>query len=100
MFSRCVPHGALGQAEAPRNLGVGVPVRHQPQQVNLPRGELGDRGAAAFGVEEGQIADDTRNKRADEFGVRQLELYRNAEGGSIACSKAPTKRPSAATTPP
>jgi len=27
-----------------------------------------------------QIADDTRNERADEFGVRQVELYHNPEG--------------------
>ena len=27
-----------------------------------------------------QIADDTRNERADEFGVRQVELYHNPDG--------------------
>jgi hypothetical protein len=27
-----------------------------------------------------QIADDTRNERADQFGVRQVELYHNADG--------------------
>jgi hypothetical protein len=27
-----------------------------------------------------QIADDTRHERADEFGVRQVELYHNPEG--------------------
>jgi Nickel responsive protein SCO4226-like len=27
-----------------------------------------------------QIADDTRHARADQFGVRQLELYHNASG--------------------
>jgi hypothetical protein len=27
-----------------------------------------------------QIAEDTRNEKADEFGVRQIELYHNAEG--------------------
>ena len=27
-----------------------------------------------------QIADDTRNERADEFGVRQVELFHNSEG--------------------
>jgi hypothetical protein len=27
-----------------------------------------------------QIADDTRNKRSDQFGVRQVELYHNADG--------------------
>ena len=27
-----------------------------------------------------QIADDTRHERADEFGVRQVELYHSPEG--------------------
>ena len=27
-----------------------------------------------------QIADDTRNGRADQFGVRQVELYHNPDG--------------------
>ena len=27
-----------------------------------------------------QIADDTRTEQADEFGVRQVELYHNPEG--------------------
>ena len=27
-----------------------------------------------------QIAEDSRNERADEFGVRQVELYHNPEG--------------------
>ena len=27
-----------------------------------------------------QIADDTRNARADQFGVTQVELYHNADG--------------------
>lgn len=27
-----------------------------------------------------QLAEDARNARADEFGVRQIELYHNAEG--------------------
>ena len=31
-----------------------------------------------------QVADDTRNERADEFGVRQVELYHNA-GGQVYC---------------
>ena len=30
------------------------------------------------------IAEDTRSKRADEFGVRQVELYHNA-GGQVYC---------------
>jgi hypothetical protein len=42
---------ALGQAQAPSDLGVGVPVRDQPQQASLPRGEPGPLGAAAFGVQ-------------------------------------------------
>jgi hypothetical protein len=31
-----------------------------------------------------QIAEDTRNARADQFGVRQIELYHNA-GGKVYC---------------
>jgi Protein of unknown function (DUF4242) len=27
-----------------------------------------------------QIAEDTRNEKADQFGVRQIELYHNAQG--------------------
>jgi Protein of unknown function (DUF4242) len=27
-----------------------------------------------------QIAEDTRNERADQFGVRQVELYHNPDG--------------------
>jgi hypothetical protein len=27
-----------------------------------------------------QIAEDTRNAKADQFGVRQVELYHNADG--------------------
>jgi hypothetical protein len=27
-----------------------------------------------------QLAEDARNARADQFGVRQIELYHNAEG--------------------
>jgi hypothetical protein len=27
-----------------------------------------------------KISDDARNRKADEFGVRQIELYHNAEG--------------------
>ena len=46
-----------------------------------------------------QIADDTRNERTDEFGVRQVELYHNPEGRCTACSTGPTKMRSASTTP-
>jgi hypothetical protein len=31
-----------------------------------------------------QIADDTRNEKADQFGVRQMELYHNP-GGKVYC---------------
>ena len=31
-----------------------------------------------------QIADDAQHERADEFGVRQIELYHNA-GGQVYC---------------
>jgi Protein of unknown function (DUF4242) len=31
-----------------------------------------------------QIADDARNARADQFGVRQIELYHNP-GGQVYC---------------
>jgi Protein of unknown function (DUF4242) len=31
-----------------------------------------------------QIAEDTRNARADQFGVRQIELHHNA-GGKVYC---------------
>jgi hypothetical protein len=31
-----------------------------------------------------QIAEDTRNNKADQFGVRQVELYHNA-GGQVYC---------------
>ena len=46
-----------------------------------------------------QIADDTRNARADRFGVRQIELYHNPTARCTACSNGPTRTPSASTTP-
>ena len=46
-----------------------------------------------------QIAGDTRNARADRFGVRQIELYTTPTARCTACSKGPTKTPSASTTP-
>jgi hypothetical protein len=46
-----------------------------------------------------QIADDTRAGRADQFGVRQVELYHNPDGRCTACSKDRTRTPSASTTP-
>ena len=38
----------------------------------------GDLKLAAAAI--AQIADDTRAERSDQFGVRQVELYHNAEG--------------------
>jgi Protein of unknown function (DUF4242) len=36
-----------------------------------------------------QIADDTRNKRADQFGVRQPGLYHNADGAVYCLLEGP-----------
>ena len=36
-----------------------------------------------------QIAKDTRNATADQFGVRQLELYHNAEGNVYCLLEGP-----------
>jgi len=36
-----------------------------------------------------QITDDVRRQRADEFGVRQAELYHNAEGQVYCLLEAP-----------
>ncbi len=36
-----------------------------------------------------QIAEDTRNARADQFGVRQVELYHNADGQVYCLLEAP-----------
>ena len=36
-----------------------------------------------------QIADDTRNARADQFGVRQIDLYHNADGKVYCLLDAP-----------
>jgi Protein of unknown function (DUF4242) len=36
-----------------------------------------------------QIADDAHNERADEFGVRQVELYHNADGQVYCLLDAP-----------
>jgi len=47
--------GALRQAESPGDLGVGQPARDQVQQLPVPRGELGDGVAAAFGIEVGLV---------------------------------------------
>jgi Protein of unknown function (DUF4242) len=38
------------------------------QDLKLPAGAIA------------QIADDTRTQQADQFGVRQVELYHNADG--------------------
>jgi Protein of unknown function (DUF4242) len=39
-----------------------------------------------------QIADDTRHARADQFGVRQLDLYYNAEGAVYCLLEGPDER--------
>jgi hypothetical protein len=39
-----------------------------------------------------QIADDTRNARADDFGVRQIELYYNADGKVYCLLEAPDEQ--------
>lgn len=36
-----------------------------------------------------QIADDARHERADQFGVRQVELYHNPEGQVYCLLEAP-----------
>jgi uncharacterized protein DUF4242 len=36
-----------------------------------------------------QIGEDARNKRADQFGVRQVELYHNASGQVYCLLEAP-----------
>ncbi len=36
-----------------------------------------------------QIAEDTRNEKADQFGVRQIELYHNTEGQVYCLLEAP-----------
>jgi hypothetical protein len=46
-----------------------------------------------------QIAEDTRNGTADEFGVRQVELYTTPTARCTACWTDPTRTPSASTTP-
>jgi|HubBroStandDraft_5_1064220.scaffolds.fasta_scaffold483193_2 hypothetical protein len=43
-------HGSLGQAEAPGDLGIGVPVRDQPQQLHLPRSKPGPGARLAAGA--------------------------------------------------
>jgi hypothetical protein len=39
-----------------------------------------------------QIADDTRDEKADQFGVRQIELYHNAEGKVYCLLDAPDEQ--------
>ena len=48
-------HGSLGNAQAPGDLGVGVPGGDQVQQFPLPACELGDWVAAALGVAVGLV---------------------------------------------
>ena len=38
-----------------------------------------------------QIADDTKHGRADEFGVRQVELYHNADGAVYCLLEGPNE---------
>ena len=38
-----------------------------------------------------QIADDTKHGRADEFGVRQVELYHNADGAVYCLLEGPSE---------
>jgi len=45
-----------------------------------------------------EIAQGTRDGATDEFGVRQIELYYNADGRSIAFWRAPMRRRSASIT--
>jgi hypothetical protein len=39
-----------------------------------------------------QIADDTRDEKADQFGVRQIELYHNDEGRVYCLLDAPDEQ--------
>jgi hypothetical protein len=39
-----------------------------------------------------QIADDARNGRSDQFGVRQVELYHNADGQVYCLLDAPDEQ--------
>jgi len=39
-----------------------------------------------------QIADDTRHARADQFGVRQLDLYHNAAGAVYCLLEGPDEQ--------
>ena len=39
-----------------------------------------------------RIADDTRNARADQFGVRQVELYHNEDGQVYCLLEAPDEQ--------
>jgi Protein of unknown function (DUF4242) len=39
-----------------------------------------------------QIADDTRGEKADQFGVRQIELYHNGEGQVYCLLDAPDEQ--------
>jgi hypothetical protein len=41
------------------------------------------------GEDVAQIGDDARNERVDQFGVRQVELYHNADGKVYCLLEAP-----------
>lgn len=46
-----------------------------------------------------QIADDARTAKADQYGVRQIELYHDPRARSTTCWTGQTNTPSAPTTP-
>ena len=48
-------YGSFGDAEPSADLGIGVAVGDQVQQVPVPRGELGNRTATPFGVQVGLV---------------------------------------------
>jgi hypothetical protein len=45
-----------------------------------------------------QIAEDTRDARTGQFGVRQIDLYHKPQAQCTACLKGQTRKPSASTT--
>ena len=45
-----------------------------------------------------QIAEDTRDARTGQFGVRQIDLYHNAAGTVYCLPEGQTRKPSASTT--
>jgi Protein of unknown function (DUF4242) len=65
-----------------RSLAPHQPIRRQEHDMALFMDFHEDLKLPAEAI--AQIADDTRNARADQFGVRQVELYHNA-GGVVYC---------------